>query len=90
MPILGFGTWQLKEVECVTATTKALEVGYRHIDTADGYHNHEAVGTAIKNSSVDRADIFLTTKVWQSDFGADKTGAAIDRFLTELKLTILI
>jgi 2,5-diketo-D-gluconate reductase B len=89
MPILGFGTWQLNDAECETAVNKALEVGYRHLDTADGYHNHEAVGTAIKNSAVDRSDIFLTTKVWMHDYGAGKIGAAVERFLEELQTDYL-
>ncbi|WP_129045568.1 aldo/keto reductase [Companilactobacillus metriopterae] len=65
IPILGFGTYQItdpKEAEASVAS--ALKVGYRHIDTAQGYQNEEAVGKAINNSGIDRSEIFVTTKVW--------------------------
>lgn len=68
MPALGFGTWQLENGTAVPLVEKALEVGYRHIDTAQIYGNERDVGAAIKNSGVKRDEIFLTTKVWIDKF----------------------
>jgi 2,5-diketo-D-gluconate reductase A len=62
MPLLGFGTWQLRGQEAVDATTTALDVGYRHIDTATVYGNEGEVGQALSVSDVPRGDVFLTTK----------------------------
>ena len=63
MPMLGFGTWQLQGELSYEATRHALLVGYRHIDTATMYRNEEQVGRAIADSGVDRADLFVTTKL---------------------------
>ena len=68
IPALGFGTWQLENGTAVPLVEKALEVGYRHIDTAQIYGNEADVGAAIKASGVKRDDIFLTTKVWIDQF----------------------
>ncbi len=62
MPLLGFGTWQITGQAAVTATAAALEVGYRHIDTATVYGNESEVGQALRDSGVAREDIFVTTK----------------------------
>jgi len=63
MPRLGFGTWQIPNgAECVRAVRWAIEVGYRHIDTAQGYGNEESVGKALRESSVAREELFITTK----------------------------
>ncbi|MEA2613792.1 MAG: 2,5-diketo-D-gluconate reductase, partial [Chloroflexota bacterium] len=62
MPLLGFGTWQITGREAVTATTAALEVGYRHLDTATVYGNEAEVGRALRDSGVARDDVFVTTK----------------------------
>jgi len=64
IPALGFGTWKLNGEEAVSAVSTALEVGYRHIDTAQVYGNESEVGQAIENSGIARDEIFLTTKVW--------------------------
>ena len=63
MPMIGFGTWQLQGPLAYEATRHALQVGYRHIDTATIYRNEEQVGRAIADSGVDRADVFVTTKL---------------------------
>ncbi len=63
MPMLGFGTWQLQGDLAYEATRHALQVGYRHIDTATMYRNEEQVGRAITDSGLDRADVFVTTKL---------------------------
>jgi 2,5-diketo-D-gluconate reductase A len=62
MPLLGFGTWQITGREAVTATTAALEAGYRHLDTATVYGNEAEVGRALRDSGVARDDVFVTTK----------------------------
>src|SRR2546421_8008533 len=63
MPMLGLGVWQISEgPECVNAVRWALELGYRHIDTAQAYGNEESVGRALRQSGVDRDEVFVTTK----------------------------
>lgn len=65
MPMLGFGTWQLKDgKEATAAVLKALETGYRHIDTAAIYGNEESIGKAVMESNIPRDEIFITTKIW--------------------------
>ncbi len=63
MPMVGFGTWQLQGQMAYEATRHALQVGYRHIDTATMYRNEEQIGRAIADSGLDRADLFVTTKL---------------------------
>src|SRR5262245_7762012 len=65
MPLLGLGTWQLRGRTVVDAVTRAFKVGYRHIDTATMYANEREVGRAVAESGVDRAEIFVTTKLPQ-------------------------
>ena len=67
IPKLGLGTWQNTGSRCVETVSMALDLGYRHIDTAQSYGNEGAVGDAIATSSVDRDQVFLTTKVWRSN-----------------------
>jgi len=64
IPSLGFGTWQLNDEVCRRAVSKALEVGYRHIDTAWAYGNHKIIGQVLKKSAVARKDLFITSKIW--------------------------
>ncbi len=64
VPALGFGTWALSGADCTRAVRTALEVGYRHIDTAQMYGNEAEVGAGLRESGIDRGEIFLTTKVW--------------------------
>lgn len=71
MPNIALGVWQSHE-DTKQAVLDALEAGYRHIDTAACYHNEEAVGKAIKESDVDRSDLFITTKLWNDDIRAGK------------------
>jgi diketogulonate reductase-like aldo/keto reductase len=89
IPSLGFGTWQLEGDECLEATIKALQTGYRLIDTADAYHNHKEVGQAIRNSGIKREDIYLSSKLWPSDLSYYNVIAAVDRFLKELDTNYL-
>jgi 2,5-diketo-D-gluconate reductase A len=72
MPILGLGTWQLRSGSAVNAVLRALEVGYRHIDTATAYGNEEQVGQAVARSGVRREDIFVTTKLPPSRAGRER------------------
>ena len=68
IPVLGFGTWQVEDgTEAEEAVTTALEVGYRHIDTAQIYENETSVGKAIAKSGVPRKELFLTTKLWNEN-----------------------
>jgi len=68
MPAIGFGTWQLENGTAVPLVEKALEVGYRHIDTAQIYGNEQDVGAAIKASGIKRDELFVTTKIWIDNF----------------------
>lgn len=86
MPILGFGVYQVTDLkECEKVVGDALKTGYRLIDTAQAYFNEEAVGNAIKNSGIDRKDIFLVTKVWISNAGYEKAKKSIDESLKKLQ-----
>ncbi|UOQ44516.1 aldo/keto reductase [Halobacillus salinarum] len=86
MPQLGFGVWQVKENEAVPAVTKAIEVGYRSIDTAAIYGNERQVGEAIQKSGLPREELFITTKVWNADQGYENTLKAMDESLEKLGL----
>lgn len=68
VPLLGFGTWMLEPDDAYRMVRAALDIGYRHIDTARIYKNEEAVGRAIADSGLDREEVFLTTKIWVEDF----------------------
>ena len=85
IPVVGFGTWQTPDGEVARESVKtALEVGYRHIDTAAAYGNEVSVGQGIKESGVNRHDIFLTTKLWNDSHGYEATKKAIDLSLQKL------
>ena len=84
MPALGQGTWTMTEGAAERAVSFALEIGFRHIDTADRYGNHREVGQAIKSSGLKREDVFLTTKVWREDLAPEALERSAERFLEEL------
>jgi 2,5-diketo-D-gluconate reductase A len=86
VPQVGFGVFKVPAAETKAAVTSALEVGYRHIDTAKLYDNEAAVGEAIAESGIDRDDLFVTTKVWNDDQGRDATLRAFDASLKRLGL----
>jgi methylglyoxal/glyoxal reductase len=87
MPYLGLGVYLMNEGNEVVDTVKyALEAGYRHIDTASFYGNEKGVGEAVHQSGIDRKNIFVTTKIWNSDQGYDKTLKAFDESLQKLSL----
>jgi 2,5-diketo-D-gluconate reductase A len=90
MPLLGFGVFQVEDLkQCQQSVEDALEVGYRLIDTAQAYHNEEAVGKAIKQSGIKREDIFVTTKLWVSDANEDKAMKAFETSMKKLGLDYL-
>lgn len=79
IPAVGLGTWQAEDGdEAVRAVRTALEVGYRHIDTADAYENEESVGRAVREFGR-REEVFLTTKIWNEDHGYEATLASFER-----------
>ena len=90
MPRLGLGVFKVKEGEEVEqAVRTAIEVGYRSIDTAKAYNNEEGVGRAIKDSGVPRDELFVTTKVWNSDQGYDSTLRAFEASRERLGLDVI-
>lgn len=84
IPALGFGVFQSAPEETTAAVAEALRVGYRHIDTAAAYGNEREVGQAIAASGLDRAEVFLETKVWISDYGFDETLHAYEKATKKL------
>ncbi|ROZ98241.1 aldo/keto reductase [Gordonia sp. OPL2] len=86
IPALGFGVYQTPPEETTTAVETALEVGYRHIDTAAAYLNERGVGDAIRRSGIDRDELFIETKVWITDYGYDSTLHAYDKAAGKLDL----
>ena len=86
IPALGLGTWQLRGAECERAIRTALDLGYRHFDTAARYANETEVGAALNASDVPRADLFVTTKVWPDHFRAADLKRSADESLKRLNL----
>lgn len=84
VPALGYGTWQLEGQECRRGVSHALELGYRHIDTAQIYGNEEHVGAGIAAADVPREDIWLTTKVWYEKASADAVKRSTEESLEKL------
>ncbi len=90
MPILGYGVFQIADQEeCERCVLDAIEVGYRLIDTAQGYGNETAVGKAIKKSGIPREEFFITTKIWISEYGYEKAKKSIEGSLERLQLDYL-
>jgi diketogulonate reductase-like aldo/keto reductase len=89
MPILGLGTWALTGKSAYQAVIWALEVGYRLIDTATLYGNEREIGKALKDTDIPRDEIFITTKVWQTDLGYEKTLSALETSLRKLDLSYI-
>lgn len=82
IPKMGLGVYMVRgdELTCKTCLA-ALQMGYRHIDTAHAYQNERGVGKAIKESGIRRDEIWVTTKLWPSEYGKGKTMKAIDKML---------
>lgn len=90
MPILGFGVFQVTDLkECERSVINAIEAGYRLLDTAASYMNEAAVGNAIKDSGVDREELFITTKLWVQDTGYENTIHAFEKSLNKMQLEYL-
>lgn len=86
IPQLGLGVWQASQEQARTAVSQALQIGYRHIDTASIYENEEGVGAGLRDSGVDREKVFVTTKIWNADQGFEASGKALEESLARLKL----
>ena len=86
LPQIGFGVYQTPPEETMVAVQAALEVGYRHIDTAAAYGNEKGVGEALRRSGLDRSDVFVETKVWVTDYGYDQTLHAFEKASAKLGL----
>ncbi|HEY5941801.1 MAG TPA: aldo/keto reductase [Solirubrobacterales bacterium] len=84
IPQLGFGVFQIPPEETQEAVEEALSVGYRHVDTAAAYRNEAGVGAAIAASGIDREDVFVTTKLWNSQQGYDSTLRAFEKSMERL------
>jgi diketogulonate reductase-like aldo/keto reductase len=85
VPALGLGTWQLEGEEAYDAVRAALEIGYRHVDTAQLYGNEAEVGRAMADSEVDRDEVFLTTKVWRANARPDDVVRSTEESLQRLR-----
>src|SRR5215207_7862116 len=85
IPRLGYGTWQITGADATDGVRDALEIGYRHIDTARAYENEAEVGAGIAGSGVDRGDIWLTTKIWLDDFEPARLKTAAEDSLRKLR-----
>ena len=86
LPQIGFGVYQTPPEETMVAVQAALEVGYRHIDTAAAYGNEKGVVEALRRSGFDRSDVFVETKVWVTDYGYDQTLHAFEKASAKLGL----
>ena len=89
IPKVGYGTWQIPDSEAYQTTLDALSIGYRHIDTAKAYRNERAVGKAIRESNLNREDIFVTSKLPAEIKGYDVTLKAFNETLSDLGLDYL-
>lgn len=85
MPMLGYGTFQIPAANTARCVLDAISVGYRSIDTAQGYFNEEGVGEAVSKCGIAREELFLTTKIWVSNSGYDRAKTSIDASLRKLK-----
>lgn len=90
LPCVGYGTWQTPDGEIASKSVKlAIEAGYRHIDCAAVYANEISVGRGIKSSGISRSELFITSKVWNTERGYDKTMKAFEKTLSDLQLDYL-
>ena len=89
IPSVGFGTWQVTPQEAYASVASALEVGYRHIDTAAAYENEAEVGQAITDSKIKREELFITTKLWNKVRGYKETIQAVEESMEKLQVEYL-
>lgn len=85
IPRIGLGTWQLNGIDCTNSVSTALELGYRHIDTAQIYDNEAEIGQAIAESGIPRSEIFLTTKIWGDNVASGAAQKSVEESLKKLK-----
>jgi len=86
IPQLGYGVWAIQNENTAEAVKHALNIGYRHIDTAMAYHNEVGVGEGVRQSGVAREDIFITTKLQNSEHGYDAALRGFDASLANLQI----
>lgn len=90
IPCIGFGTWQVESgEEAISSVLSALKIGYRHIDTAQMYENEQSVGLAVKQSGIDRKEIFITSKLSNTVRGYQQTLDAVEQSLKKLQTDYL-
>ena len=90
IPCVGFGTWQTPDGDvAINSVAEAIKCGYRHIDTAAVYGNEESVGRAIKQSGVDRKELFITSKLWNKNRGYESTFKAFEETINKLQTDYL-
>ena len=90
IPCIGFGTWQTPDGDvAVRSVAAAIEAGYRHIDTAQAYGNEESVGKGIRESGIDRKELFVTTKLWNSNHSYELTMRTFEESMNKLGLDYL-
>lgn len=87
IPLIGLGTWDLRGRTCVRMVEQALRLGYRHVDTAEMYGNESEVGEGLRASGVKRAEVFVTTKVWPSNFAPRDLEKSAKQSLAKLRLS---
>jgi diketogulonate reductase-like aldo/keto reductase len=87
IPLIGLGTWLQKGSACVRIVDQALRLGYRHIDTAQGYENEAEVGEGLRHSRVPRNEVFITTKVWTTNLASRDLIRSAKESLTKMKLS---
>ena len=87
MPQLGFGTWLINGEECTRSVASAIDIGYRHIDTAQTYENQKEVGRGIKG--IDRDKLWITSKLWRDSYTRERVPDAVDQMLDELQIDYL-
>jgi 2,5-diketo-D-gluconate reductase B len=86
VPSIGLGTWDLRGSQCEKVVELALEIGYRHIDTAKMYDNEENIGNALKRAGISRNELYITTKVWPQDYKKDLFFRSVETSLNKLQL----
>jgi 2,5-diketo-D-gluconate reductase A len=89
IPQLGFGVWQVSDDEATVAVAEALRVGYRHVDTARIYENETGTGRAVEESGIPRGEVFVTSKLWPSDYTREEAHVAFDATMRRLGLEVL-
>ena len=87
IPLIGFGTWDLRGKTCARIVEQALRLGYRHIDTAEMYDNEREVGEGLRGSGIKRDQVFITTKIWPSHFAPRELERAAKESLVKLRLS---